>query len=76
MTGRPSLYTPATADRILAELSNGRPLERICRDPGMPSSTTVRQWAVEDRDGFAARYARLKQSGGARTGRPTTRRFS
>jgi hypothetical protein len=74
MTGRPSLYTPAIAERILAELSNGRTLTAVCRDPGMPSSTTVRQWAVEDRDGFAARYARLKQSGGAGTGRPTTYR--
>lgn len=72
MTGRPSLYTPAIAERILAELSDGRPLERICRDPGMPSSTTVRQWVVENRDGFAARYAQLKQAGAAATGRPTT----
>jgi transposase-like protein len=72
MTGRPSLYTPAIAERILAELANGRPLERICRDPGMPSSTTVRQWVVENRDGFAARYARLRQSGRIGTGRPTT----
>jgi transposase-like protein len=72
MTGRPSLYTPAIAERILAELSNGRPLERICRDPGMPSSTTVRQWVVEDRDGFAAHYARLRQAGHIGTGRPTT----
>jgi hypothetical protein len=32
----------------------------------------VRQWVVEDRDGFAARYARLKQAGSAGTGRPTT----
>jgi len=72
MTGRPSLYTPAIAERILAELSDGRPLERVCRDPGMPSSTTVRQWVVENRDGFAARYARFKQSGRAGTGRPTT----
>ncbi|MDB5516927.1 MAG: hypothetical protein JWQ17_3685 [Tardiphaga sp.] len=72
MTGRPSLYTAATAERILAELSNGRPLERICRDPGMPSSTTVRQWVVENRDGFAVRYARLKQAGRVGTGRPTT----
>lgn len=72
MTGRPSLYTPAVAERILAELSNGRTLTAVCRDPGMPSSTTVRQWVVENRDGFAARYARLKQSGGAGTGRPTT----
>jgi transposase-like protein len=72
MTGRPSLYTLAIAERLLAELSNGRPLERICRDPGMPSSTTVRQWVVEDRDGFAARYSRLKRAGHAGTGRPTT----
>jgi terminase small subunit-like protein len=74
MTGRPSLYTSAIAERILAELSNGRPLERICRDPGMPSSTTVRQWVVENRDGFTARYSRLKRAGAAGTGRPTTYR--
>jgi transposase-like protein len=71
-TGRPSLYSAEIAERILAELSNGRTVDHVCDDPGMPSPTTVRQWVKEDREGFAARYRQLKRAGGARTGRPTT----
>ena len=29
----------------------------ICRDEGFPPESTVRRWAIDDRDGFAARYA-------------------
>jgi hypothetical protein len=69
--GRPSLCTAETADRILEELSNGRRIGEICGDPGMPSAAAVRQWVIEDRAGFAARYRRAKETGRAGTGRPT-----
>lgn len=62
-TGRPTLYTENIAERILAELSEGRALADVCRDPGMPSDATVRQWASENREGFAARYDRARQIG-------------
>jgi hypothetical protein len=69
--GRPSLCTAQIADRILEELSNGRRIGEICGDPGMPSAAAVRQWAIEDRAGFAARYRRTKEASGGGTGRPT-----
>jgi hypothetical protein len=37
----------------------------------MPSTATVRQWAIENRAGFAARYRQAKETGRAGTGRPT-----
>jgi hypothetical protein len=49
-------YTREIADRIIEELMGGRPISRICRDPGMPSLTAVSNWIATDRDGFAARY--------------------
>jgi len=56
MTGRPTLYTPQNAERILTELARGRALRAVCRDQGMPPYSAVRQWIADDRDGFAARY--------------------
>jgi len=57
---------------ILAELREGRSLSSICRDEGMPSRETVRQWqkadeefdlavthAREDGFHFIAEFARL-----------------
>jgi transposase-like protein len=60
--GRPTLYTPELADRILYELSDGRTLRDICRADGMPSTATIRLWALEDRDGFAARYRTAREN--------------
>jgi hypothetical protein len=60
--GRPTLYTPELADRILFELSDGRTLRDICRAEGMPSTATIRLWALEDRDGFAARYRTAREN--------------
>jgi hypothetical protein len=50
------LYTPTLADEICRLMTEGRSVRSICSDPGMPSEGTVRGWAREDRDGFAARY--------------------
>jgi hypothetical protein len=61
--GRPTLYTAKIADRIVAELSDGRPLAHVCRGPGMPSHATVRQWEKDNREGFAARYQRARELG-------------
>jgi hypothetical protein len=61
--GRPTLYTADIAKRILEDLSDGRPLAHVCRDPGMPSHVTVRQWEKDDREGFAARYRRAREIG-------------
>lgn len=48
MTGRPSSYTPETAQRICEQLAEGVPLAEICRDEGMPHPSTVRRWAASD----------------------------
>jgi hypothetical protein len=59
--GRPSLYTPELADAICERLSNGESLNAICAADGMPSEAAVRLWALDDRDGFAAKYARARE---------------
>jgi hypothetical protein len=56
-------YSPAVADRILDELMNGRTLVDVCKDPDTPAVSTVNHWAVNDREGFAARYSRAREIG-------------
>jgi hypothetical protein len=56
-------YTAETAERLLGELMNGRGLVEICGDPGMPDHTTVNRWVANDREGFAARYRRARETG-------------
>ena len=58
--GRPVKYDAETAARICAEVAKGRTLRAVCRDEGMPPESTVREWALDDREGFAARYARAR----------------
>ena len=43
--GRPSGLTPDIADEIYMRLSHGEPLRTICRDPRLPSRSTVQAWA-------------------------------
>jgi transposase-like protein len=62
-TGRRTLYTPALADLILDELSRGRTLRDVCRDPGMPTDNTVRWWVINNREDFAAHYAIARWEG-------------
>lgn len=61
-TGRPSAYRADVADKILRRMAAGETLTAICRDRGMPAHSTVRLWAVEDREGFSARYARAREA--------------
>jgi transposase-like protein len=58
--GRPTLYSPELADRILFELSEGRTVRDVCRADGMPASSTVRLWVLEDRGDFGARYRQAR----------------
>lgn len=51
-----SAYTASIAAEICRRMSNGESLRAICRDADMPPEATVRQWARDDRDGFAPRY--------------------
>lgn len=56
MTGRPSLYTRELTTIICERMTEGETLREICRTEGFPTEGTVRNWAREDRDGFAARF--------------------
>src|SRR5687768_13754523 len=59
--GRPSEFTQAVANAICAELAAGKSLREICRADGMPAHSTVRGWVIDDREGFAAQYARARE---------------
>jgi terminase small subunit-like protein len=59
----PTLYTAQLAERILRELLTGRSLRDVCQDDGIPSERTVRTWATEDREGFAAYYRQARKIG-------------
>ena len=56
--GRPSKYTPELAAEICRRIADGETLSAICSDDGMPPASTVRQWALDDTQGFAALSAR------------------
>lgn len=60
--GRPSSYKPEVALEILRRMAGGETLTSICEAKGMPSHSTVRLWAVEDREGFSALYARAREA--------------
>lgn len=61
--GRPTEYTPEIAAAICARLAEGRSLRDVCSDDGMPSESTVRLWAIEDRGGFSAHYTKAREIG-------------
>jgi hypothetical protein len=71
VVGRAPGYSAETAERILNELRRGRTLIDVCRDHGMPSYGTVRDWVTNERHGFAAPYREALRAGGARWARPT-----
>ena len=59
--GRPSTYSQQIADEVCRRLAGGESLRAICRDEGIPDESTVRLWALDDREGFAAQYARARE---------------
>jgi hypothetical protein len=71
MSGGHTVYTAEIADVVLSELTAGRTLYDICRDPGMPSERTVRLWVIVNREGFAARYGQARKISGVWLGRPS-----
>lgn len=60
--GRPSKYSPAVAELILARLSDGELLTEICRTPGMPHRQTVHRWRMRY-PAFHEEYARAREIG-------------
>ena len=61
--GRPTLYSEEIAAEICERLASGESLRQICRDEHLPQEPTVRLWAIEDREGFSARYSRSREIG-------------
>jgi hypothetical protein len=59
--GRPTAYVAELAHRICVRLADGETLAAICRDEGMPAPSTVRSWALDDREGFATLYSRARE---------------
>lgn len=60
--GRPTVYTPETAEEVVRRLAEGETLREICRDDHMPTEGAVRGWVVDDREGFASRYAHAREA--------------
>lgn len=60
MTGRPTTYTPETADRICEQLALGRSLLQICKADDMPCMVTVYKWLRQNEE-FANNYTRARE---------------
>ena len=60
--GRPSTYTPATAELICARLADGETVTEIAKTPGMPSRQTVHKWRMR-MPAFDALYHRARAIG-------------
>ena len=60
--GRPTTYTPATAELICARLADGETLTDISRTPGMPTRQTVHQWRMR-MPAFNDLYTRAREAG-------------
>lgn len=63
--GRPSLYTKALADKIIALIEEGKSESKICKMAGMPSHETLRKWKDTNPE-FLARSARARQESAAK----------
>jgi len=60
--GRKSTYSEKVADQICERLAAGESLNAICKDEGFPAESTVRDWALDDVQGFAAKYTRAREA--------------
>lgn len=61
--GRPSSYSREVADEICEKLAKGESLLAICEADHLPEESTVRGWALDDREGFFAKYTRARDIG-------------
>ena len=60
--GAPSKRTPEVEVRLIEGISEGIPLQPLCREEGMPAWRTVYGWMESD-PAFAARIARAREVG-------------
>ena len=61
--GRPSLYTPELLDQIVERLAGGEPMAQICREDGMPTARTVRNWMKERGESVFSSIAEAREDG-------------
>ncbi len=59
-TGRPSKYNDEMAEKICEKIANGRSLRSICAEDGMPTTSTVCKWLIENKE-FSEQYARARE---------------
>ncbi len=57
---RPSDFTQELATEICKRLADGQSLRHICLSYEMPNASTVHEWVLIDREGFAKQYARAR----------------
>jgi dTDP-4-dehydrorhamnose reductase len=53
--GRPSVYSPALAQKICEAVADGDALQDVCNQPGMPARRTVYYW-LRTNEEFATAY--------------------
>ena len=58
--GRPTTYTQDLADRICAELAEGKSMRNVCKGEDMPSMSTVFKW-LRERPDFSQQYTKAKE---------------
>lgn len=56
------MFSQAIADIVCERIAQGEPLAQICRDEGIPSATTIRNWQDADAD-FSCAIARAREAG-------------
>lgn len=57
--GRPSDYTQEIADRICAQLAEGKSMRTVCIGEDMPAMSTIFKW-LRERKEFSEQYAKAK----------------
>lgn len=58
--GRPTIFTPELMDKICHELSQGKSMRTVCKDPDMPDPATIFRW-LRTNEEFCKQYARAKE---------------
>lgn len=58
--GRPSIRSRALEEAICQRIASGESLRAVCRDPAMPSKSTVLRWLSKDAD--RARKPRISEA--------------
>lgn len=61
--GRPTDYSDELVATICDRIAGDESLESICRDEGMPASSTIRRW-LREKPEFEANYARAREEQG------------